>query len=322
MFNIENIETLHIELTNQCNAACPACARTIKEFNFNTKTDKAEITLEQFKNLFDVKLLEKINKIIFCGVYGDPIVAKDLLEIIGYVKNINPTISLSVNTNGGLRSTNWWATFGKLMSDIKDCVVFSIDGLEDTNHIYRVNTNFKKIIENAKAFISAGGRAHWDMLIFDYNEHQVEQCEALARELGFKWFRRKVSTRNNIDIYNNAFDHRPSIYNTIEKNKKINISCMALNDKSVYITAHGTLLPCCIIGEKNYLSSFSISHQHLLPKDQLNLNKTNIKKVIPILNQVVETWSTNNPLDVCKEACNFDARMDLLNRMWIKEIEF
>jgi hypothetical protein len=44
--------------------------------------------------------------------------------------------------------------------------------LEDTNHLYRENVEWKKIMENARAFISAGGTAHWDMLIFDHNKHQ------------------------------------------------------------------------------------------------------------------------------------------------------
>ena len=34
-------------------------------------------------------------------------------------------------------------------------VNFAIDGLSDTNHIYRVKTNFDKIMINAEAFIKA-----------------------------------------------------------------------------------------------------------------------------------------------------------------------
>ena len=34
-------------------------------------------------------------------------------------------------------------------------VDFNIDGLEDTNHLYRRNTDFNKIINNAQAFIGA-----------------------------------------------------------------------------------------------------------------------------------------------------------------------
>ena len=50
-------------------------------------------------------------------------------------------------------------------------VTFGIDGLQDTNHLYRISTNFDKIIKNAKAFIDAGGFAKWHMLVFEHNEH-------------------------------------------------------------------------------------------------------------------------------------------------------
>ena len=76
-----------------------------------------------------------------------------------------------------------------------DKVIFAIDGLEDTNHLYRVNTNFNKIMENAKAFINAGGLARWDFIAFAHNEHQIEEAKALAEQMGFVKFRYKKSNR-------------------------------------------------------------------------------------------------------------------------------
>ena len=51
--------------------------------------------------------------------------------------------------------------------------------------MYRVNSNFKTIMKNAKAFINAGGNARWDYLIFDHNEHQIDEAKVLAKKLGF-----------------------------------------------------------------------------------------------------------------------------------------
>ena len=39
-------------------------------------------------------------------------------------------------TNGGARSKQWWTDLGKLTKG-KMRVTFGIDGLEDTNHLYR-----------------------------------------------------------------------------------------------------------------------------------------------------------------------------------------
>ena len=50
-------------------------------------------------------------------------------------------------------------------------------------------------MENASAFIKAGGRARWDYIVFAHNEHQVEQAENLANSMGFERFQYKKSAR-------------------------------------------------------------------------------------------------------------------------------
>ena len=72
---------------------------------------------------------------------------------------------------------------------------FAIDGLKDTNHIYRVKTDFDRIIDNAEAFIKAGGNAHWIMIIFDHNQHQIDEANELSKKVGFRSFQTKISSR-------------------------------------------------------------------------------------------------------------------------------
>jgi hypothetical protein len=50
-------------------------------------------------------------------------------------------------------------------------------------------------MENAQAFIAAGGRARWDYIVFAHNEHQVEAAEALSKDMGFERFQYKKSAR-------------------------------------------------------------------------------------------------------------------------------
>ena len=44
---------------------------------------------------------------------------------------------------------------------------------------------FNKVIENAKSYIDAGGRAQWNFIVFKHNEHQVEEAKELSKQLGF-----------------------------------------------------------------------------------------------------------------------------------------
>jgi len=129
-----------------------------------------------------------------CGNYGDPIAARDTLEVFEYFRKHNSKMNLAMYTNGSAKKPDWWKSLANVLGN-KGYVVFSIDGLEDTNHLYRQNTVWSKIMENAQAFIDAGGRARWDYIVFAHNEHQVEEAEELSKKMGFERFQYKKSAR-------------------------------------------------------------------------------------------------------------------------------
>ena len=194
MFKNFKPKILHLETSSVCNAACPMCPREIDP-GFNKDTDAVSLSLSQIKNLFDDDFIGELDSMFMCGNYGDPASAPECLDIFRYFKQVNPNIVLGMHSNASLRNKKWWSELGSILNGDLDYCFFSIDGLKDTNHIYRVNTNFDTIIENAKSFIGAGGRAYWEYLVFEHNEHQVEEARQLASELGFIDFREKVSMR-------------------------------------------------------------------------------------------------------------------------------
>ena len=193
MYNYHDIRTVHLELTERCNASCPMCARNINGGETNPWLHDNELSLEDIKKIFPNDLIQQLNHIYMCGNFGDPIVAKDTLEIFRHFSSVNSSILLSMNTNGSARQEDWWTELASVLG--KGYVIFSIDGLTDTNHLYRKGTNFERIIKNAKAFIDAGGRAVWEYIVFAHNEHQVEEARNLADELGFEKFQVKKSAR-------------------------------------------------------------------------------------------------------------------------------
>jgi MoaA/NifB/PqqE/SkfB family radical SAM enzyme len=192
------ITQVHWEPTDKCNSACAMCPRyTFDGFEIST-LENTEWTLESFKASWPREFLQPLQKILACGNFGDPCACKEFVDIYEYVRKIQPHIGLACNTNGSLRNPAWWARLGAVMREDQNSgnyCTFSLDGLEDTNHLYRRNTNWKKIMENAKAFIDAGGIAHWDYIVFEHNEHQVEEARALAISMGFKNFNVKRTTR-------------------------------------------------------------------------------------------------------------------------------
>lgn len=289
--NIHDITVLHLEPTTKCNAACPQCQRTINLSNLA----QSDITVEHVKRFFPESFILQLKKMFMCGNFGDPAAGEDTINIFKYFKEVNPSITLGMNTNGGINSSHWWNELATVFSGPHDSVIFSIDGLEDTNHIYRINVRWQKLINNITAFIANGGNAQWDMLLFKHNEHQVNEAMSLAKSLGMTWFRSKI-TRRDLNVVNLQL---PST-NAIRLKPQLPINCHVVAEKSIYIDASGLLFPCCFIGNKkmqpNFFKSYNVS------EDLINLHKTSLEEAYQQFNHIPLLWD-NNPMPECLSYC-------------------
>ena len=263
---LEDIKEIHIEPTSVCNASCPMCARNINGEGLNPYITLKSLDLDWFKKNITPEKIKNVKKIFFCGNVGDPAATPELLEIIAYLKECDPTLVIGLNSNGGLKTANWWSKLGHLLDGNLDYCVFSIDGLEDTNHIHRRNVKWSKVMENAKAFISTGASAHWDMLAFDHNKHQVEEIRTLAKKLGFVMFRLKESDR--WDTYTEVKGLQSATpYQKVDYSNATP-SCEIERDKSVFIDYLGRSWPCCHIAEA-YFNKIGYSLHHDIRKHSL-----------------------------------------------------
>lgn len=175
---------LQFEVSNKCNSRCLNCPRFIQGTPVVKPTvHLSEITIQQFKEWITPKILNKTNSILFCGTHGDPITCGDLVEIVRYIRETNPKIAIEIRTNGGVGTEDFWKSLGELIND-KSRVIFSIDGLEDTNHLYRRNVKWDKLVNNIKTFTSSSGKGEWEYLVFKHNEHQISEANKLCEELG------------------------------------------------------------------------------------------------------------------------------------------
>lgn len=296
LFNLNNIKVLHIEPTTICNAACPQCGREDERY-FIEGRDSSELTLDYVTKNYTPEFIQNLEKVFMCGNFGEPAACKEVVSIYKYFKEHNPNIVLGMNTNGSIRTPSWWQELAGIFDNPYSYVVFSIDGLEDTNQIYRRNTVWSKIIENAQAFIQAGGSAHWDMLVYEHNEHQVDTAKQLAKELGFSWFRAKVSKRFHTNPV--EFLNPPKNYSlpNVTKSSTV-IDCHALNESSVYVSANGQLLPCCWFGAE----VFTLDH-----KAKNLLADWN--------NNLVPSWQ-NQPHRICKSTCSADTAGTSFSKQW------
>ena len=278
------------------------------------------MTLAMITDLLPVSFVKNLQKILINGNYGDFVLNPDSVAIIEYFKTNNPRASIDVMTNGSARSKTFWQSLGKLGIT----VTFGLDGLEDTHHLYRQDTNFAVILDNAKTFIGAGGRAIWKYIVFPHNSHQVSAARELALSLGFTDFYAFQNQRNIGPVYDRTgkkifaitpgvgSDLPDQVNETVIKNlpaetwlpnNNVEISCHAMNERSLYINAEGKLYPCCWMNVSRTgidsgtvprvdeeFDNFFIEDQGTVDPDRLWFRP------------VVHSWS-NKPHAICQGVC-------------------
>jgi MoaA/NifB/PqqE/SkfB family radical SAM enzyme len=281
MYSYADIRAIHLEITSKCNARCPMCLRTVCGGEDNPNLPLVELSIDHIKKIFEPRFIKQLDRLYMCGNYGDPLFAQDTLEAYKYFRESNPNIRLDMFTNGSARPEPWW----KELAQTIDLVHFSVDGLEDTNHIYRKGTNFQNILRSMKAYLGAGGVAVWDFIVFKHNEHQVDEARQLSEELGFKSFNVKKTGRffsnsrmtgknkqevfkvdgqldyfiempENKKYHNQALTKEQALvekYGSLEKYLDFTpVQCKVEKEKSLYISAMGQAFPCCWTANQLY----------------------------------------------------------------------
>ena len=191
MYSYSDIKQVHLEPTQKCQARCPMCDRNENGGKDNKYLTNADLSLLDVQTMMPEAFVNQLENLYMCGNHGDPMMAPEALEIAQWLKKVNPKIRLAMNTNGGARTPDWWAKMAKVM----DHVTFSVDGLDDTNHLYRQGVSWDKVEENMAAFCDAGGIAKWEFLVFKHNEHQIEEARLWSDTLGVTTFSVKKSGR-------------------------------------------------------------------------------------------------------------------------------
>lgn len=326
MIDYKNIRSVHLEISTRCNASCPDCPRNFRGVNVLDTYPIRDMSLIEFKQIFTETFLQQLDDFLINGNHGDFVTATDGLAIVEYIRLVNPTLQIRISTNASAKP-NIWQRLGELNCQI----FFRLDGLEDTHNLYRINTDYKLILDNASKFITAGGHAIWAMIKFDHNSHQIDTCRELSKQLGFKQFQLVDEGRNTMPVFRSdkSFSHSIGLY-TGSKNfnelfekyqyykiepdynvrnetvdKKIN--CYAKQHSQIYVSANGEVSPCCWTGFYPLASLNNPSNNQLrkLIKDN-NALLHGLEIAIKWFDQVEASWSQtvpNGKIYACNSTC-------------------
>lgn len=294
-FNFNKIDEYQIEITTYCNAACPQCPRNNNGGGVNPYLKLEHLPRSVIDSTFNVELCNRLRQVFFCGSYGDPIMHPEFLDILRDFRRKSPTLWLYLHTNGSVHNSEYWQEMADIIGGYGQ-VDFNIDGLETTNWLYRRNTDFNKIIDNAKAFINNGGRAVWNFIVFEHNQDQVDKAQQISKDLGFHEFKYRATGRflnhKTMETFNEwpvqskqgqvEYVLTPTTLNKY-KNRSIEflpslrkqhgelrdyfanteICCDSLIGKKVAINASGIVLPCNMLNHN--LSDARFRDSDVLP---------------------------------------------------------
>lgn len=329
-YGTDRLSYIHVEVTTRCNAACPMCLRNRSGDAINPNLKNVYFDVSWFDR-FDMQ----IDKLTLCGNYGDPSVHPKLHDIVErWLERFGTPIIMM--TNGGARNPEWWSRLARIAGG-KLTVVFGIDGLEDTNHLYRRNVSWNKLMENSQSYINAGGTAGWKFITFKHNQHQINQAREMSKAQGFSFFEQIITNRFRGDKFD-VLDARGHVMYQLEtpridesefvaKNPNRisrdtqwsgDISCYAKKERSIYVAADGRVYPCCNLGYhyntdriEPYASYTSLDDIEPPP----NIEHTNLSEIVSngFFNEVASRWN-ERPLSRCIRTCG--VFRDNLSRKW------
>lgn len=293
--DLNDIDTIQLDHTSRCNLMCPQCARVHDGNGLNPNMNIADLTLEDYEILLSPFKADTV-KLFHCGNFGDVIASPTFMETFEYsmAKKVK---RVKIETNGSMRTPEWWTELAKMGKD-RVVVNFAIDGLKDTNHLYRVGSIYDKVIENAKAFISAGGYASWSFIEFKHNYHQIDEARDIAKNLGFFDFSVKYTSRFADVEVNSVTNRKKEIveekknHNTTHKERIIekydsfekyvnetSITCKYKNMNWIFVDMNMNMWPCCWMGAPKYLSSHTEQRKSFGPFfDKFGTEFNNMRK--------------------------------------------
>lgn len=306
MPKLEALKTVVVEASSRCNAACPFCSRQAMKRDYPTQ----DITLADFKRL-PLARMSGLKQISFAGNFGDSACNRDMPDICAHARAVRPELKLFMDTNGSVQDEAWWERLGASFAQGLGFVSFAVDGLADTHALHRKRTSFERIMANMAAFIHGGGTAYWKFIVFGHNEHQVAEARELARSMGCARFFAIPSRYYNDELLPPEgvdYVQRDPLYESHwERVKDEDARCKPFHNKSVYIGADGSVLPCCYAHVKwfaEYSDEFDFIEPILARNYELiNFKANEFSEIIegPFLHEI---WDQARRNRFCQLKCN------------------
>jgi radical SAM protein with 4Fe4S-binding SPASM domain len=270
-------KVIFIEITNRCNLVCQTCPRT-----FFQREPLKSLNLDAFISIGEQ--FPQMQRALLHGI-GEPLLNRDLPQIIRYLKNRN--VEVIINSNGTLLSERWQRDLIESGLDQYRC---SIDGATDETYarirgadlLPRLKSGLGGLVRTKASLGSENPRISIWCVATRENLHELPDLLRLAADLGVPevymqrlvYFAGKTDqqfglAREDLAIFGQ--DDRAEdqiIAECTQLSVKLGITFLASGGRdpvnslaaarqsdfspwkrpwtTAYVTANGNCLPCCI----------------------------------------------------------------------------
>ena len=278
MFKTPNLNVF-IDLSTYCNAGCPQCHRT--DTNGLGKVDWLPLiqwSLDEFQTAFPSDVLSQCRLLNICGTWGDPIMNRDIDQIVKYIVN-NSQCTIAIDTNGSIRDEQWWWELGMTAGRQLE-VIFAVDGIDQKMHQrYRRFTDLDTVLKNMRALSETKAVATAQTIQFKHNQDHTTQIKNLCMANGARSYRivqsdRFYTRQANVpesrdefidengqpDFLERATVDPPNSFISGTNGKRTlddSITCRWQRENKIFINIDGQVLPCCYIGNNYYTKKLS-----------------------------------------------------------------
>jgi len=170
---------LRISVTQRCNLNCPYCHREGETLS-DTDSFRGEMTAEEIVRLAGMAVGLSISRIKLTG--GEPLLRKDILEIVGGIANLRGLKDLSMTTNG--------VHLAFLAKDLKQKglmrVNVSIPSLNTKTYHNLMDGELGEVLNGIKTAVDVGLHpVKLNMLVLKgVNENEIERMIGFAERSG------------------------------------------------------------------------------------------------------------------------------------------
>ena len=280
---------IDMELTTTCNAKCKFCPRETYGIDFN------EIGIESLKTVLS-PTLDSLDEVWLSGSFGDAVFYPHLFELLDFLGD-DRIIYIMTNASGG--NNIFW---NRLAEYSAVTVIFALDGLKDSHELYR-KISYKNVIDNMTTYLSNGGTAMAQMLIFKHNEHEVEAVKTLVEGMGASIYYR-ISRKYDDELKRPEKYSIKTLYEMSEGRESV--YCQFIEENFIYMTSQGEIMPCCHYHPGRFLEAFGndqeLNNMYNISRNDISIYKSDVQGALrsPLFSYIIER---KDSLPVCMDIC-------------------